>query len=1702
MYTRQQVLWLQSIEAVINFSPLTVQPETTLSEVISLMAKCAVDVLVVSVSQVVGWLTAKDVVKLLASGVDCKTAKISEVMQTTVITLKISQFHNLKTVLSRLFQHQVNILPIVDETGQLIGTVSPESICQGLNSTVEDTRNEDLENAERLRLLESAVVNANDSILITEAHVSHGRIQPRIVYANQAFTKMTGYTLEEVIGQTPKFLHGEKTCLKEMNRLCAAVQAGVPIRTELLSYRKDGSTYWVDINLVPIKDSQERITHFVAIHRNITERKLAQEALHRSEELFRQLTENLPHVFYVWDGNQQQLHYVSPAYETIWGRSCDRLRENPQSYFAAIHPQDGDRVIAAFQNLLAGKPVYERYQIVRPDGEIRWIYSKILPINHENGQIYRFVAIDEDVTDRIQAQAAMHESERRFRAIFNGTFQFSGLLTPEGNLLEANQTLLDFGELQPQDVVGKLFWETQWWMISPATQNQLKQGIAIAARGEFVRYEVNILGANQTVRTIDFSLKPLTDETGNIVLLISEGRDITELKQTQAALKEANLELEKRVSERTTALQQTNQQLLSEIAERQIVEEQLRQSQEMLQLVMDSIPQGILWKDCNSVVLGCNRNFAKLVGVEKPEDIIGKTGHNFLADKSEADFHRDCDVRVIQTNQPEYHLIAPLQFINGRQAWLEISKIPLHDAAGNVVGVLGMVEDITERQKAQADLEKSEERFRFLAESIPQQVWIADANGNIEYVNQRTFNYFGCTLEQLSGWAWQQWIHPDDLPQCLADWQASLATGKPFEGEFRWLRNSDYTYRWHLARAIPWRDQEGEITAWFATNTDIHDRVTAELALKHSEQRFRNLVESSYDLIWEVDQNCAYTYVSPKIRDILGYEPEAVVGKTPLDFMPSELQETLAPAFAAILAAPQPFQCLENIQVHQDGYLVLLETSGMPIFDQDGKFIGYRGTNRDITGRKQAETVLQNTQQQLQAILDHSAAAIYVVDRDNRFVLVNRYVEQLLNMTQEQLIGKSMYDLWSQEIADGFVVNNHQVIADGIPIKVEEVVPVDDGLHTYFSVKFPLKDAHGVPYAVCGISTDITERKLAEESLIRFHKAIDSTSDAICMSDITGKTIYVNSGFIELYGYTLNEFQAAGGAVSLFKDTAELNKVLAAIQSGESWRGEVTMKARKGRLLQIYLRANAIKDVTDRITGIVCIHTDITPRRQAEESLRLRDRAIAASSNGMIIADASIPNGPIIYVNPAFERMTGYSATEVIGTSFRLFQRADIEQSGLKELSAAMQAGRDCSVILRNYRKNGSLWWNELNISPVYDADGVLTHYIGIQTDITERKQTETALLVSQQQLQYLLSSSPAVIYTSKAGENFGITFVSGNISNVSGYQPQDFTEDGSFWASHIHPEDVLNVFAELGKILQQENYSLEYRFLHKNGTYRWVSDQGRLVRDDAGNPVELVGYLADITQRKQLEQELRVALEKEKELNELKSRFVSMTSHEFRTPLSTILSSSELLEHYRYKWTEEKQITHLHRIQAAVKRINEMLNDVLVIGKAEAGKLDYQPTAFDLVSYCSYVIEEAKLNQNNRCLISFTSQYSSRSCCMDDKLLGHILNNLLSNAIKYSPEGSTVNVKLVCENGQAVLEIQDRGIGIPQEDLPHLFESFHRARNVGNILGTGLGLAIVKKCVDIHKGKIAVTSALGVGTTFTVTLPLNNATQIEGKNG
>ncbi len=254
----------------------------------------------------------------------------------------------------------------------------------------------------------------------------------------------------------------------------------------------------------------------------------------------------------------------------------------------------------------------------------------------------------------------------------------------------------------------------------------------------------------------------------------------------------------------------------------------------------------------------------------------------------------------------------------------------------------------------------------------------------------------------------------------------------------------------------------------------------------------------------------------------------------------------------------------------------------------------------------------------------------------------------------------------------------------------------------------------------------------------------------------------------------------------------------------------------------------------------------------------------------------------------------------------------------------------------------------------------------------------------------------------------------------------------------------------------------------------------------------EVMAIIRDITERKQVEAEIRNALEREKELNELKSRFVSVASHEFRTPLATILSSAQLIESYSHKWAEEKKVVHLQRIQTAVRHMTDLLNDVLLINKAEVGKLEFNPTPISINCFCQEIIEDIQLATHDHTII-FENNSQFQTINADQKLLRHILTNLLSNAIKYSPDKENIYFNLDNSDSHVVFRVKDEGIGIPQIEQSGIFNSFTRASNVGTISGTGLGLSIIQRSVDLHGGHIELNSEVGLGTTFTIRLPLDS---------
>ncbi|MBD2773346.1 CHASE3 domain-containing protein [Iningainema sp. BLCCT55] len=243
---------------------------------------------------------------------------------------------------------------------------------------------------------------------------------------------------------------------------------------------------------------------------------------------------------------------------------------------------------------------------------------------------------------------------------------------------------------------------------------------------------------------------------------------------------------------------------------------------------------------------------------------------------------------------------------------------------------------------------------------------------------------------------------------------------------------------------------------------------------------------------------------------------------------------------------------------------------------------------------------------------------------------------------------------------------------------------------------------------------------------------------------------------------------------------------------------------------------------------------------------------------------------------------------------------------------------------------------------------------------------------------------------------------------------------------------------------------------------------------------------------KRQQAETLQSKLAQEKELGELKLQFFSMVSHEFRTPLSVILGSAQLLEESLQSLVEKQKLKNLYRIQSSARLMTQLLSDILTLARAEAGKLEYKPEFVEMQTFCLNLIEDIQTMSNSQHFISFDKQGSCTHAWVDEKLLYSILSNLLSNAIKYSPQSKDICFTFKCEPEAITFQVKDFGIGIPKEIQQELYEPFKRGNNVKGILGTGLGLAVVKKCLDLHRGEISVESDVGVGTHFTVKIPQN----------
>jgi PAS domain S-box-containing protein len=780
--------------------------------------------------------------------------------------------------------------------------------------------------------------------------------------------------------------------------------------------------------------------------------------------------------------------------------------------------------------------------------------------------------------------------------------------------------------------------------------------------------------------------------------------------------------------------------------------------------------------------------------------------------------------------------------------------------------------------------------------------------------------------------------------------------------------------------------------------------------------------------------------------------------------------------------------------------------------------------HRDESPSAVSSLIMENPSM-FQLHFERSADAIWLFDpQAGVFVDSNQAAVELMRAgTKEQLLQMRPEDLSPPFQADGTPSGKKT-------IEIVALIEQRGGLRfEWLARRF---DGQDIPLEVLAtpicmkgrtlhviVSRDISERKRAERELLklnqslerrvaertaalttseaRFRALVEHAPEAIVVFDgDTGRFLFGNQHACVLYGVpmeTLAELTPAEVSPE-FQPNGRRSGELAREIMNEALAGGTAVfewihRQPNGKLIPTEVRLLRLPAEGQNL--IRASITDNTDRKRAERALRESEEKFRAlfenSSHGVVLHDEN----QILEVNPAAVRIMGCQHPRELLGKHPSETSPPFQPNGESSAELGRKHIQECM-------DNGSARFEWMSCTPQgkeVPLEVALTRiqWSGRQviqaliTDIAERQHAQAALTESEARFSAAFQASPAFIGILRLSDE---KYVLANDAylNWLGYPREEVLGrtcvELGLWENLAERDSVLQDIRTAGSIRQRE-----CRWKNRRGERFTILLSAETIK--LNDTPHLLSMSLDITQRKRAEEDLRETLEREKELGQLKSNFVSMVSHEFRTPLGIIQSSAELLRDFYQKMPTREREGQLESITRNTRRMAAMMEQILALSRLEAGKLEFRPAALHLDLFCRRIVDEVLSATNRRCPIELVLGSSLPPAQADERLLQHIFTNLLSNAVKYSEPGACVRFKLERESGELLCVIRDEGIGISENDQQMLFTAFHRGANVGNRAGTGLGLLLVHRCVELHHGAVRIESQVGQGTTVTVRLPV-----------
>ncbi len=1534
--------------------------------------------------------------------------------------------------------------------------------------------------------------NANDLISIINENMENEFINEKI------HLKTLGYSKNDLIGKVnADFIHVE-----DLEKVTSSFRKAIEIgegKTEYRFKRKDGKYIWLESRGKIFTDLDGRQKGLI-ISRDITERKLAEQNLIESEKRYRTFIENFQGI--VFQGYHDfSATFFHGAIEQLTGYTEDEFLSRSIKWDQIIHPDDREEVYKQVELFISSseKKSNRQYRIIKKDGDVRYIaeYFQRFYDSIKNKEGVRGILID--ITDEKSMENKLRESEEKYRGLIEGVSDAIISTDLKFKIISWNKAAESIYGWIDSEAIGKIMGK-----LCPTEYMGLKEEDVIESffKNGSWNGEVKQVCREGKVINIYANVNLIKDENGNNIGIVAVNRDITERKKSEEKLKESE-EKFRTISENSTMaifIIQDNKVKYVNKAYEEITGYPI---QEVLKWSVKELLTTVYPEDLTSV-----RERLRQI---HSEDINLKTHYNF---------------RVITKS--------------GELKWIEtISKNIMFQGK---MSRLSLFIDISKKKEAEQRLRESEAKFRMIAEQSLMGISIIQEN-KIKYVNGALSNIHGYSTDEMMNWSLidlTKFIHPEDINDVLIQIKRlqKIQIGKTSAiyriitkaGKIKWVEV--------FAKIIDFEKKPAILTMIH----DISEKIQARQNLKESEEKYKSLINSINDVIFQTDLKGKIKFVSPQIKVLFGYEAEELFNKNIVDFIHPKDIPNILKKIEGIIQNRKGDISLEFLARHKSGdYLTISSRGGyMP-----GKVPSLITVLRDITEKKKMEKLVSKQRDLASKILRTES------------------LTELFRFAFQTIIETTDFD------------------CGGIYIFNEDNNTLDLSYHQGLSEPFV--------HAVAHYDSDSPNAEIVKENRSFFLNYDDL---------LLAKTEAEKNEGLKSFGLVPLNFS---------------NHTIGCINVASRTLRKISDESKK-----------IIETIGSYISQFIYLTRLNSTLRESEKKYR---NLLESLNEGIWVIDK---NNHTKFVNENMAQMLGYNVEEMQGRhlfSFMDEQGIDICKSHLERRQSGIKEQHDFEFIC----KDGSRIYALLETSPILNDKGEYDGAIAGVIDITERRKAKEELISSKARLQFLLSSSPAVIYSADPIGDYRTTFISENVKAITGYEASEFTHQPSFWIDHVHPDDLDFVHTEINRLLSKKNHSYEYRFKCKDGNYRWFRDIMELISTSDGKSIEIVGYLADITSQKVDQQKLK---ESQKQLEESEKKYrnlleslnegiwvidknykitfvnqpmadmlgyeieelqgehlytfidikefkiskenlelqkiINKQQHEITftrkdgTLIYTIVGTSPILddnENYIGSVAAVIDISELKKIEEELRKSQDKLlekSKLAAVGQLAAGVahglntplanialtaeyllnlIDEPKLPFDFVTaqkelndikvqvqYCAKIvknllqfsrkvdltIKELELNSLLTALLNspiisskikfkgiklITEMVEPINIEGDNIHLLQVFQNILNNSfdalddIKHEPE---IRIILSKTSSEAVIKFIDNGIGIKKSDLSRIFEPFFSTKDVGR--GTGLGLPISKGIIEKHGGKIDIQSIYKEGTEVTITLPLSSS--------